>query len=69
MSTLASLLLRDRVIVGTGLAAIVVLAWLYLIRLAGDMGEMAEHAAMGMAMPQAPPGMSSTSCSCSSCGR
>ena len=54
MSTLASLLLRDRVIVGTGLGAIVVLAWLYLVRLAGDMGEMAEHAAMGMAMPQAP---------------
>ena len=54
MSALASVLLRDRVIVGTGLAGVVVLAWLYLIRLAGDMAEMAEHAAMGMAMPRAP---------------
>src|SRR5262245_51719313 len=54
MSSLASILLRDRVIVVTGLAGIVILAWLYLVRLAGDMAEMAEHAAMGMAMPQTP---------------
>jgi predicted metal-binding membrane protein len=40
------------VIVATGLAGIAILAWLYLLRLAGDMAEMAEHAAMGMAMPQ-----------------
>ena len=54
MSSLASVLRRDRAIVVTGLAGLVVLAWLYLIRLAGDMAEMAEHAAMGMAMPRAP---------------
>jgi predicted metal-binding membrane protein len=53
MAMLASVLRRDRAIVATGLAGIVVLAWLYLLRLAGEMSEMAEHAAMGMAMPRA----------------
>src|SRR5437867_5994381 len=52
MTALASVLRRDRAIVAAGLAGIVVLAWLYLIRLADDMAEMAGHAAMGMAMPQ-----------------
>jgi predicted metal-binding membrane protein len=52
MTALASILRRDRAIVAAGLAGIVVLAWLYLLRLAGDMAEMGRHAAMGMAMPQ-----------------
>lgn len=52
MTALASILRRDRSIVAAGLAGIVVLAWLYLLRLAGDMAEMGRHAAMGMAMPQ-----------------
>ena len=53
MAMLASVLRRDRAIVATGLAGIAALAWLYLLRLAGEMSEMAEHAAMGMAMPRA----------------
>jgi predicted metal-binding membrane protein len=52
MTALASVLRRDRAIVVAGLAGIVILAWFYLLRLAGEMAEMAEHAAMGMAMPQ-----------------
>ncbi len=49
---LGSLLVRDRVIVAAGLGGIVFLAWLHLLRLAGDMAAMERHAAMGMAMPQ-----------------
>lgn len=52
MPALGSLLLRDRAIVAAGLGGIGALAWLYLLRLAGDMAEMEQHAAMGMAMPQ-----------------
>src|SRR5919201_7110167 len=52
MTALVSVLRRDRAIVVAGLAGIVILAWFYLLRLAGEMAEMAEHAAMGMAMPQ-----------------
>jgi predicted metal-binding membrane protein len=52
MSALAAVLRRDRAIVAAGLAGIVVLAWLHLFRLAG---EMQEHAAMEMAMPQTQP--------------
>jgi predicted metal-binding membrane protein len=51
---LESLLDRDRTIVLASLVAIVILAWLYLLRLAGGMAEMARHAAMGM-MPQTQP--------------
>lgn len=42
---------RDRLIVGGGLAALVVLSWLYLWREATAMSAMDRHAAMGMAMP------------------
>jgi len=49
---IGSPLARDRVIVAAGLGGIVALAWLYLLRLAGDMAEMEQHAAMGMTMPQ-----------------
>ena len=48
-SAVATVLRRDRGLVVVGLAAIAVLAWLYLVRLAGEMDEMT---AMGMAMPQ-----------------
>ena len=51
---LESVLRRDRAIVAASLAGIVILAWLYLLRMAGGMAEMATHAAMGM-MPQTKP--------------
>lgn len=54
-SALESALRRDRAIVLAGLAALVVVAWLYLVRLAGEMVEMERHTAMGMAMPQMRP--------------
>ena len=54
-ATLESALRRDRAIVLTGLAALVVVAWLYLVHLAGAMAEMERHAAMGMVMPQMQP--------------
>src|SRR5262245_52980185 len=53
-SALESGLRRDRAIVLAGLVALVVVAWIYLARLAGEMAEMEMHAAMGMAMPQTP---------------
>jgi predicted metal-binding membrane protein len=43
--------LRDRAVVGAGLAGVTVLAWLYLFHMASAMSEMERHAAMGMAMP------------------
>ena len=49
---LDAVLRRDRVIVGAGLGGLVLLAWLYLLRLGKGMAEMETHAAMGMAMPQ-----------------
>ena len=49
-----SVLRRDRAIVLGSLAGIALLAWLYLLRQAGGMAEMAKHAAMGM-MPQTQP--------------
>ena len=49
---LDAVLRRDRVIVGAGLAGLVLLAWVYLLRMARAMAEMEAHAAMGMAMPQ-----------------
>src|SRR5262245_21863041 len=52
MTALGSLVVRDRAIVAAGLGGIVALAWLYLLHLAGDMAEMEQDAAMGMAMPQ-----------------
>jgi predicted metal-binding membrane protein len=55
MTTLESALRRDRTVVLTGLAALVVVAWLYLLHLARDMAEMARHAAMGMVMPRMEP--------------
>lgn len=57
MSTaLERLLRRDRAIVIAGLAAVVALAWLWLLRAAAAMdAEMSMHAAMGMAMPPVPP--------------
>jgi predicted metal-binding membrane protein len=42
---------RDRAIVGAGLAGVTLLAWLYLFHMASAMAEMERHAAMGMAMP------------------
>ncbi len=54
-ATLESALRRDRAIVLTGLVALVVVAWLYLVHLAGDMAEMERHAAMGMVMPRMQP--------------
>jgi predicted metal-binding membrane protein len=53
-SPLERLLRRDRFILALGLAAITLLAWMYLVRMAGDMRSMpmdAEMAAMGMADP------------------
>jgi predicted metal-binding membrane protein len=50
--TLDAVLRRDRAIVGAGLGGLVLLAWLYLLRMAKGMAEMEAHAAMGMAMPQ-----------------
>jgi predicted metal-binding membrane protein len=48
---LEALLRRDRLVVGAGLAALVVASWLYLLHMA-TMSDMAMHAAMpGMAMP------------------
>jgi predicted metal-binding membrane protein len=55
MTTLESALRRDRAVVLTGLAALVVVAWVYLLHLASDMAEMARHAAMGMVMPRMEP--------------
>ena len=49
---LEAVLRRDRAIVGAGLAGIVVLAWLYLLHMAGAVSEIEMHAAMGMATPQ-----------------
>ncbi len=54
-SALESALRRDRAVVLAGLAALVVVAWLYLVRLAREMAEMERHTAMGMAMPQMQP--------------
>jgi predicted metal-binding membrane protein len=54
-SALESALRRDRAIVLAGLVGLVVVAWLYLVRLTRDMAEMEMHAAMGMAMPQKQP--------------
>jgi predicted metal-binding membrane protein len=54
-ATLESALRRDRAIVLTGLVAMVLVAWLYLVHLAGDMAEMERHAAMGMVMPRTEP--------------
>jgi predicted metal-binding membrane protein len=54
-AALESALRRDRAIVLTGLVALVVVAWLYLVHLAGDMSEMERHAAMGMVMPRMEP--------------
>jgi predicted metal-binding membrane protein len=54
-AALESALRRDRAIVLTGLVALVVVAWLYLVHLAGDMAEMERHAAMGMVMPRMEP--------------
>lgn len=51
-SALDAVLRRDRAIVGAGLGGLVLLAWLYLFRMAKAMAEMEAHAAMGMAMPQ-----------------
>ena len=50
--TLEAVLRRDRAVVAGGLAALAILAWLYLLRMARDMAEMDMHAAMGMAMPR-----------------
>ena len=56
MSLLEAALRRDCAIVLAGLAAIVALAWLYLLRVASTMSaemiEMDRHAAMGMVMPR-----------------
>lgn len=49
-SAVESVLRRDRVIVLAGLAALVLAAWLYIVRLAREMAEMELHAAMGMVM-------------------
>jgi predicted metal-binding membrane protein len=54
-ATLEFALKRDRLIVLTGLVALVAVAWLYLVHLAGDMAEMERHAAMGMVMPRMQP--------------
>jgi predicted metal-binding membrane protein len=54
-SALESALRRDRIVALAGLAALVLVAWLYLVRLAREMAEMQMHAAMGMAMPQMRP--------------
>jgi len=52
-SYLERMVRRDRLVMGVGLAALVLLAWIDLIRMAGAMraaaGEAAMHAAMGMA--------------------
>jgi len=57
IATLERLILRDRLVMGMGLAAITALAWMYLAREAAGMSAMAEeagmHAAMGMADPRA----------------
>ncbi|MGH7279620.1 MAG: DUF2182 domain-containing protein [Candidatus Rokuibacteriota bacterium] len=49
---LESVLRRERMVVGAGLAGLAVLAWFYLLHLASAMAEMEMHAAMGMAMPR-----------------
>lgn len=49
---LEAVLRRDRAFLGTGLVGIVVLAWLYLVRMASAMSELETHRAVGMAMPQ-----------------
>lgn len=54
-ATLEFALKRDRLIVLTGLVALVAVAWAYLVHLAGDMAEMERHAAMGMVMPRMQP--------------
>jgi predicted metal-binding membrane protein len=54
-ATLEFALKRDRLIVLTGLVALVAVAWLYLVHLAGDMAEIERHAAMGMVMPRMQP--------------
>ncbi len=46
-----ALIRRDRAIAGAGLAGLVLLAWLYLLRMAGQMGGM--EMAPGMPMPEA----------------
>jgi predicted metal-binding membrane protein len=46
--TLEAVLKRDRVLVGTSLAGVAVLTWLYLLRMGREMAEMEMHAAMGM---------------------
>jgi len=56
-SGLARLIHRDHLVVGLGLAAIVILGWVYLVRMAADMNAMATetemHTAMGMPDMQA----------------
>src|SRR5687767_6093654 len=51
-SPIERVLRRDRLLVGLGLSATIVLAWIYLIRMAADMSAMTleaqMHAAMGM---------------------
>jgi predicted metal-binding membrane protein len=47
-TTLEAVLKRDRVLVGTSLAGVAILTWLYLLRMGGEMAEMEMHAAMGM---------------------
>lgn len=51
-SPLERLLRRDRLVIGVGLAALTVLSWVYLVRMAGGMRSAAVdaemHAAMGM---------------------
>ena len=49
---LAGILRRDRALIVAAMLAIAGLAWLHLVRLAGEMDEMT---AMGMAMPQMSP--------------
>ena len=53
-AALETLLRRDRVIVGTALAILIVVAWLYLLHLASGMSDMAMPAMPtmpAMAMP------------------
>ena len=54
--SLESLIRRDRLIVAAGLVGVTVVAWVYLVHMAGEMGDAAAMAAMPGMPAEDPPG-------------